>query len=214
MLCIALLPLYSMAQIPKFSLAVQTTTIESPIPFGGFKNTERTQGHNNNYSIEIIGRFFTSENLALRLRTGITNYRFETGFNFFQANRLSGQLQKLAFGIESRRILGENLAFRLGCDAQMGFFKEMTDEESGDFSFFTKKFDTNTVLSLNPFMGTDWFIWRGLSLSAELRLPFERIRYNNKGIFLNSTRGAFDNGTYNYVGFGKPICSFQIGYQF
>jgi hypothetical protein len=213
-LCIVMIPLCAMAQQSKFSIAVQTTTIEPPIPFGGFRDYEIGQGYRGHYSIEILGRFFLNKNLALRLRTGITTYRFENNFAFFGSNALKGQLQKHAIGVESRRVLGENLTFRLGFEAQIGFFKDMIDEESGNFRSFTKKFDPNTILSLNPLMGADWFIWRGLSLSAELRLPFERIRYNDKGVFLDGRTGTFDNGTYNYVGFGKPICSFQIAYQF
>jgi hypothetical protein len=205
-----------MAQQSKFSIAVQTTTIEPPIPFGGFNDYELGRGYRENYSIEILGRFFLNENLALRLRTGITKYRFNFNgsFNFFDASRLKGQLQKHAIGLESRRILGENLALRFGCEAQIGFFKDMINESLDGFQFGGQQFDTNTILSLNPLMGADWFIWRGLSLSTELRLPFERIRYDNKGVFLNSNNTTFDNGTYNYVGFGKPICSFQISYQF
>jgi hypothetical protein len=212
-LCIALTPLYAMAQLSKFSIAVQTTTIEPPIPFGHFKAFQ-TKGFKNDYSIEILGRFFLNENLALRLRTGITTYRFEGSTNFIRSSNVKGQLQKYAVGIESRRILGENLAFRLGLETQISFFKDMIDESGGDFLFAIKQFDTNTLLSLNPLMGADWFIWRGLSVSAELRLPFERIRYDDKGVFLAGNTGRFDNGSYNYVGFGKPICSFQIGYQF
>ncbi|MEY4937045.1 MAG: hypothetical protein RIS64_3404 [Bacteroidota bacterium] len=212
-LCIALLPLYAMAQL-KFALAAQTTTIEPPIPFGSFMNYESRNGYRGDYSVEILGRFFLNENLALRLRTGITNYHFESTSNFFFAISVKGQLQKHAIGIESRRILGENLALRFGCDAQIGFFKDMIEEQSGDFVLAPKQYDTNMNLSLNPLMGADWYIWRGLSLSAELRLPFERIRYANKGNFTNGGTGTFDDGSYNKVGFGKPICSFQIGYLF
>jgi cellulose synthase/poly-beta-1,6-N-acetylglucosamine synthase-like glycosyltransferase len=214
--CIALTSLSAMAQLPKFSLAVQTTTIEPPIPFGGFMRYTSLTGYRSDYSIEILGRFFLTENVALRLRTGITKYRLEGNFDnsaFFGSN-LEGQLQKHAIGIESRRILGENLALRFGCEVQIGFFKDMIDETIGERFLFIRQFDPNTVLSLNPLMGADWFIWRGLSLSAELRLPFERIRYKNKGVFIRNRAGTFDNGSYNAVGFGKPICSFQIGYQF
>ncbi len=214
-ICIALLPLCTMAQESKFSIAVQTTTIEPPIPFGGFQNYKSgIIGYRDNYSIEILGRFFLNPNLALRLRTGVTSYRFESGSRFFGGNNSKGQLQKHAMGIESRRILGENLAIRFGCETQISFFKNMIESTSGDFMFFTKQYDTNILLSLNPLMGADWFIWRGLSLSAELRLPFERIRYANKGVFLSGNSGTFDDGTYNKVGFGTTICSFQIGYQF
>jgi hypothetical protein len=212
--CIALTSLSAMAQLPKFSLAVQTTTIEPPIPFGGFMRYTSLTGYRSDYSIEILGRFFLTENVALRLRTGITKYRLEDNSGFFGGSNLEGQLQKHAIGIESRRILGENLALRFGCEVQIGFFKDMIDENRGDFAFFARQFDLNTVLSLNPLMGADWFIWRGLSLSAELRLPFERIRYEDKGVFIRGSSGTFDNGSYNSVGFGKPICSFQIGYQF
>jgi hypothetical protein len=101
-----------------------------------------------------------------------------------------------------------------GCEVQIGFFKNMIEEDFGHHVSFTKQFDNNTILSFNPLMGMDWYIWRNLSLSAELRLPFERIRYADKGVFIAGGSGTFDNGTYNNVGFGKPICSFQIGYQF
>ena len=211
--CITLLPFYMIAQHSKFSIALQTTTIEKPTPFGGFKVYETMNGHRNHYSIEILGRYFLNKNLALRLRTGLTKYQFKSVENFFADTNLKGQLEKYAIGIESRRILGENAAFRFGCEAQISFFKKMLNGHSGDFTAFTNQYDTNSLLSLNPLMGADWFIWRGLSLSTELRLPFERIRYNNKGVFLNNG-DTFNEGSYNSVGFGKPICSFQIGYQF
>jgi hypothetical protein len=201
-----------MAQLSKFSLAVQTTTIETPLPFGSFTDYKLRNGYKADYSIEILGRYFLNKNLALRLRTGITHYDLKNEFAFFSGKRLKGQLQKYAIGIESRRILGDNLGIRFGCDVQIGFFKDMMEESEGDVMVFTRELNTNTVLSLNPLMGADWFIWRGLSLSAELRLPFERIRADDKGTF--NKNEPFDNGSYNIVGFGKPICSFQIGYQF
>ena len=218
---IALMPFLAFGQNSKFALAVQTTTIESPIPFGNFTDYEinSQRGARNDYSIEILGRVFLNENVAIRLRTGITNYHFED--TFLKFSELSGRFatgifQKYALGIESRRILGNHLAIRFGCDLQIGFFKDMISKVIGDFPVLTKKYDTNTALNLAPLMAADWFIWRGLSLSAELRLPFERAYYNDKGVFIEpiNVGQTFDNDTYKHIGFSKPICSFQIGYCF
>lgn len=218
---IALIAHCMLAQNSNFALTIQTTTIESPIPFNDFKNYERFTrvGIKKDFSLEIMGHFFLNQNTALRLRAGLTRYDFHQTVlflsgNFFSGNKLSGTLQKIALGVESRRILGTHLALRMGSDLQMGLFKEMRNESRGDFAFFIKKFKTNTVLGLHPFMGADWYIWRGLALSAELRLPFEWATYENKGVFENNNVGSFDEGTFQKTGFGKPISSIQISYYF
>ncbi len=207
-----------LAQNSNFALTIQTTTIESPIPFSGFHNYDQLTrlGTKKDFSLEVIGHFFLNQNTALRLRTGLTRYNFENETGSFSAfsGKMSGTLQKIALGVESRRILGTHLSLRLGSDLQVGLFKEMRDESRNDFRFFIKKFKTNIVTGLHPFMGADWYIWRGLALSAELRLPFEWATYENKGIFDNNNPTPFDDGTFQKTGFGKAISSIQISYYF
>ena len=94
--------LLSIAQSSKFSIALQTTTVETPPPLFDFANYGRDVGVGGtrlqqDYSLELLGRLFWKDNIAFRLRTGITNYnlnmRFESG-NFFNQTLLTGQLEK------------------------------------------------------------------------------------------------------------------------
>jgi hypothetical protein len=121
---IALIPLFTIAQNTKFALAVQTTTIESPIPFADFTNYEiNTQrGNRKDYSIEVLGRVFLNENVALRLRTGLTTYDFEQNLGF-SSTAMAGTLLKYALGIESRRILGLIWHFGWGATFKLVFSK-------------------------------------------------------------------------------------------
>jgi hypothetical protein len=218
------IPLWSMAQTSKFSIALQTTTVETPPPLFGFANYGRNVGIGGtrlqqDYSLELLGRLFWKDNIAFRLRTGITNYnlnmRFESG-NFFNQNQLTGQLEKYAVGIETSHFFGKNLVFRFGNDFQIGFFKDMIDLVETPTSKTQTNFATNTVLSLNPFFGGDWVIGRGLALGAEFRMPFERVRYREKGTVVPTQGTSFevDRESTAYVGFGTPVSSIQLSYRF
>jgi hypothetical protein len=224
-LCIAMIPLCTIAQKSKFTLAVQLTTIEAPLPFGGFSNylnmapSGGGSMFRKDYSLEILGKLFLNENMAIRLRMGATKYDLDNQFsniNFGGHNKLTGKFEKYAIGIESRRIFGEHLAFRFGGDVQVGFFKDLIEDFQGDFGRNITTFATNTNLNISSFFGGDWFIWQGLAISAELRMPFERVRYQNKGTrqFNSNQPAEFDDGSFSSVGFGAPVSSIQLSYRF
>jgi hypothetical protein len=221
----------TVAQNSKFAIALQTTTIEMPPPLLNFATYERNNSDfgsrfHKDFSLEIIGRLYLKEHIALRLRTGATRYDFEQqekNDNFSSRVKLTGKLEKYAIGMETNHFFGKKLAFRFGGDVQLGLFKDMKairdDNNNNNNSSRHTTFATNNVLSLNPFFGGDWFIWQGLALSAEFRMPFERVRYQEKGTTVFSSNSGsgqfeFDQESIGYVGFGKPVSSIQLSYRF
>jgi hypothetical protein len=221
--------LLTFAQTSKFAIALQTTTIEAPPPllnfanYGSDGNNFGTRFHKD-FSLELLGKFYVKEHIALRLRIGATKYDFEQqieGQSFFSHIKLTGKLEKYAIGMETSHFFGKKLVFRFGSDIQFGFFKDMEDirEDNNTASHVT--FATNNILSLNSFFGGDWLIWGGLALGAEFRMPFERVRYREKGttVFTNNSGGGsgrfeFDQEALGYVGFGTPVSSIQLSYRF
>jgi hypothetical protein len=225
-LLISTMPILMHAQKSKFAIAIQTTTIETPPPLLGFaaygdkSNNFGTQ-FRKDFSLEVIGKVYLKEHIALRLRTGVTKYDLDHRENdpdFFNHLKLTGKLEKYAVGIETNHFLGKRLAFRFGGDLQLGLFKDMINLNENNNSAFQSTFATNSVLSLNPFWGGDWLLGHGWALSAEFRMPFERIRYRERGttIFISGGGGRFDfdQESVSYVGFGVPVSSIQLSYRF
>lgn len=224
---ISSMPIWVAAQNSKFAIALQTTTIEPPPPlsefadFGRNRNELGTRFHKD-LSLEVIVRLYLKEGIALRLRTGVTEYDFEqreTSPNFFNHIQLTARLEKYAIGMETNHFFGKSLAFRLGGDFQWGLFKDMEALRESNNSKTQTTLITNHVLSFNPFFGGDWLLGRGFALGAEFRMPFERVRYQNKGTVLFNNNGnsgtvEFDQDGISYVGFGTPISSIQLSYRF
>lgn len=221
------LSLWVTAQKSRFTIALQTTTVETPPPFAGFSNfgsngNDFSTRFHKDFSLEIIGRLHLKEHIALRLRVGVTKYDFDERFtsqSFFDNSKLTGNFEKYAIGMETNHFFGKSLAFRFGGDLQLGFFKNMTDKSESNNSTSQGTWVTNNVLSLNPFLGGDWILGRGFALGAEFRMPFERVRYLNKGTFsfnANNTTitSEFDRDGISYVGFGTPVSSIQLSYRF
>ncbi len=224
---ISSLPILTFGQNSKFAITLQTTTIETPPPLLNFADYEQNRNNfgtrfHQDLSLEIIGRVHLKERITLRLRTGVTKYDLtqrEESTDFFNHVKLTGKLEKYAIGIETNHVFGKSLAFRLGGDLQLGLFKNMTILSERTDGMFQAIFATNNVLSLNPFLGGDWLIGRGWSLGAEFRMPFERVRYREKGsTIFNNTGGngrfEFDQESIGYVGFGTPVSSIQLSYRF
>ncbi|MEY4937044.1 MAG: hypothetical protein RIS64_3403 [Bacteroidota bacterium] len=221
------MPIWIFAQTSKFTIAFQTTTIETPPPLADFevygrnRNISGTQFHKD-FSLEIIARVYLKEHIALRLRTGVTKYDFDQqddAQGFFRHINLTGKLEKYALGIETTHLFGKSLAFRFGGDLQLGLFKEMIDLNENTNGMSQITFETNNILSLNPFLGGDWLIGRGFALGAEFRMPFERVRYRSKGttVFNNNNNSGsfdFDQESIGFVGFGTPVSSIQLSYRF
>jgi hypothetical protein len=224
---ISSMPILMSAQNSKFAIALQTTTIETPPLFGDFQaygrndNDFGTRFHQD-FSLEIIGRLYLKEHIALRLRTGVTKYDLDQRLEsqgFFNHVKLTGKLEKYAIGMETNHFFGKSLALRFGGDLQWGLFKNMINLNERTDAMFQLAFATNHVLSLNPFLGGDWLMGRGWALGAEFRMPFERVRYQEKGtsIFRNnngSGESEFDRASIGYVGFGTPVSSIQLIYRF
>jgi hypothetical protein len=216
--------LFGQAQTTPFSIALQTTTIETPPPLFNFTNYGRNVGIGGSrlqedYSLELIGRLFWKDHIAFRLRTGITSYNLDTRFdnpNFFNHVKLTGKLEKYAAGMETNHFFGKNLVFRFGGDFQMGFFKDMIDLVENNSSRTQTNFATNSVFGLNPFFGGDWVIGRGFALGAEFRMPFEWARFREKGSTLSNQGSSFefDRESTGFIGFGAPVSSIQLSYRF
>jgi hypothetical protein len=219
--------LLTLAQNSKWGIAIQTTTIELPPPISDFitywndNNQFGTRFHKD-FSLEVLARVYLKKQIALRLRTGVTKYDFdqrEGEQSFFSHIKLTGKFEKYAIGMETIHFFGKSLAFRFGGDLQLGFFKDMVSLSEHTNRKSQTVLATNSVLSLNPFLGGDWWIGRGFALSAEFRMPFERVRYRSKGTTLftnnnNTQQFDFDQESIGYVGFGTPVSSLQVSYRF
>lgn len=212
------------AQHTKWGIALQTTTIEAPPPFANFRDYGKVGNTfgtvvQKDYSLEGMGRFFLKDNIALRLRMGVTHYKLNRVFldlNSFLHTQLSGKLEKYAIGIETSHPFGKNLGFRFGCDFQWGTFKNMIDIEENDFGRIETTFDKNHVKSLIPFFAGDWLIIKGLALGVEFRMPFEQANLLEAGktISTNNPLFVFNHKVSNYAGFGTPVSCIQLSYRF
>ena len=197
--------------LQNLSNGLDTATISD----GAVGNTQEFSDLKTNVSPMLKGRYFLSDNSAVRLQLGFISgsrtVKSENGAGDATKSKVSRNGFAVAVGYEKHFSGAERLSTYAGADILLGFASAKASFNDGDDTYSGKQ--NAFGFGLRAVTGFDYYFIPKVYLGAELGLG---ISYDSYGVVKNSGPGA-DNGVTKSSDIALTpfiIPAFRLGYNF